>query len=236
MEWRMAGRDSLFNFDILVEEEFAVPQAGSIKLTMRSGNGSIIAGYDRLSLPDTTLSSVAVTIPAAENNITASLFETRYLNLEYVVAGAPYEQNVVYRLTSFLPIQVRPKDVRALVGAEAKELPDSEIDIFESYLLLLESYGDAFSDAISSDTNASIHANRALALRAAIEVLPALPAKLRALEKFNNAEIQRQKINFKTLRADLEAKLAVELDTMFGGAGASTTIFMVSQPTDPITG
>lgn len=236
MQSRTAGEDQLFFVDILVDGEFAVPDAGSIKLTLRDNPGSIFTGFNAVAQVDTNLSTVLVTVPSAQNSIGSALFETRYVKLDYKVGGRPFSESFMYRLTPFLPIQSTERDVRGLVGADEKELPDEDIDLVKSYFILLDEYGAAFGTALTDSTVGGLYANQAIAIHAALEVLPSLQLKIRQVEKFNNAESQRGKIDFEQLKEDLQELLTRNLEQVFSANVTSQVVLMVSSPTDVITG
>src|SRR5687768_15067284 len=121
MEWRTEGRDNTFHIPILLDGEFAVPDPGSIKLTLRGNDGAIVAGYDQLAQPDTGMSSVSVVTPAAVNGIGASSFETRYIIIDYAVDGKPCVAQKSYRLSVFLPTHVTAGVVRTFLGMDIEE-------------------------------------------------------------------------------------------------------------------
>lgn len=236
MDWTTAGKASTIRFDIQAYDEPAVPDAGSLKLTIRDNSGEIIAPYDDLALDDTIIDSVTVSIPASVNTIGAYLFESRYVGLSYTVEGVPYGEQKVYRLTPFLPIQATKEDVRSHLGADAREVPDADIDLVESYFLLVSEQGDGFKTALTSATMTGIQANKCIALHAAIKLLPALPAKLRQMEQFDNSEFQRMKVDFARLRQDLEVQLDENLREVMGTTTSLKILLMVSNPADVITG
>ena len=230
MDWKTAGLAHTLSFDLKVDGDFAVADPGTLRLLLRDNVGTVITGYDRVALDDPTTQLVSVTIPAEVNVIADVLFETRYATFEYQVNGRHLSHKIIYRLNNFIPLQALPEDVRGLLGAEEKELPDADIDLLESYLLLLAEHGDDFNEIV-------LHANWSVVLHAAIRVLPGLPAKMLQTEQFNNAESQRMKVNFSSLRNTLERQLEESLQATLGAPALPLpSLLVVSTPTDPVTG
>lgn len=237
MDWRIAGEDVVLIIETRLGGQFVIPDPGSLTLTVRDNGGAPISGYDQLALSDSTLSSTIVTIAASANAIDAgALFETRYVSLSYRVAGRPLSRYIRYRLSPFIPIQGTPDDVRALVGADQKELPDEDIDLVEAYFFLLNEQGNAFKDALSSTTAQGIYANKAVELQAALETLPGLPGKMSQMEAFNNAQRQRPKLDFEALRNDLQSRLQDALNLALSAETVTPILFRVTTPVDVITG
>lgn len=248
MKWVQSGADLSVSIPFLVEGEFVTPDTGSITLTFRGADGTVISGLLNFPLPtvasgtvqlistvpgDTSFSNMALQIPAALNQVATGDFESRYVIIRYRAQGSTQEFKTAYNLHPFLPIQATEEDVRSWVGAKYQELPDSEIDLVSNFFSLKSSLGNNFTDALNASGLASISANKVLSLTTALKLLPGLPAKLTKLETSSNASIQRNRIDFEALRSDLEAELAQALNEMIsallGSSGtASRTLFSVS--------
>lgn len=256
MQWVQSDTPFSISIPFLVGGEFVTPDTGSITLTFRGANGSVIGGLLNFPLPtatlgtvqlastvpgDTSFSNMALEIPSSLNQISTGDFEARYIIVRYRAQGTSQEFKTAYNLFPFLPIQVTAEDVRSWVGAKFQELPDSEIDLVSTYYSLKASIGSNFTDAMSGTGLATLAANKVLSLTAALKALPGLPAKLVKLETSSNASIQRNKIDFEALRSDLEGELDKSLNEMnsalLGASGiASRTLFSVSSTVDLFPG
>lgn len=191
----------------------------------------VITGYSLLSIP-----SSYHTIEAGRN------FETRFLEVEYTIGGAPFRYSLTYRVCPFTPMAATPAGVRALVGATSEELPDEDIDLMGAYFWLVNTYGSYIATALTSPTNAPVHVSRAIETQAAIDSFISLPSRILQMEKGQNSEYQRQKIDFKMLRDGLNTALSNHLAlitaSLSGGLPTISPmpIMAISTPTDPITG
>lgn len=241
MEWRIAGEVAAVAAEFLIDGEYVTPDGGNITVTIRGNTGVIISGYDSLPITSLDPNKVVYSVPADVNEIAVdALFETRYATFYYTVDANPYTVPVVYRLTPFLGLQLTPNNVRDLIGVQETELPNSVIAMEESYFDLLSIYGTDFTTAMSSSNRATIAANKMVALKAAINVLPSLQARMFKIETSHNETRERNKMDFERLKNDLMQALAeaaeVMLEEVGNAAAFNTSHFLVVTPTDPITG
>lgn len=241
MDWRITDKDAVIAVEFLQLGEAAIPDSGSVKLTLRGNDGTILPGFDASPVTDFGLPNQSVTIPQAANQIAPTAkFETRYGLLEYKVGGVALGLRFVYRLTPFLALQSTAADVRALIGADVVELPDSDIDLVEAYFKLSQSVGVKFTEGLTATNQASLIANRMVSLQAAIAVIPSLQTRLRKSQTSHNEQIQKFDVKFDQLKADLLQALldATQELTDLEGVTASPIIpiFQLSQPIDVITG
>ena len=242
MDWRITDKDAVIAIEFMRDGEFAIPDVGSVTLTLRGNDGAVLPGFDELPVIDNGTSTQTVTIPQAQNQIAVGAkLETRYGAISYSVDAVPHNYGFVYRLTPFLPLQQTVGGVRAFIGADSAELPDSDIDLMEAYFALEALLGVKFTEALTATSRASLIANRMLGLKAAITTLPSMQTRLRKSQTSHNEQIQKFVINFEQLKADLEKDLldaTTELTDLIDGptTTAVTPIFQLSQPIDVITG
>lgn len=242
MDWRITDKDAVIAIEFMRDGEFAIPDAGSVTLTLRGNDGTVLPGFDATPVVSNGTSTQTVTIPQAENQIAVDAkLETRYGAVSYSVDGVPHSTGFVYRLTPFLPLQQTVAGVRALIGADSAELPDSDIDLMEAYFALEALLGVKFTEALKATSRASLIANRMLGLKAAITTLPSMQTRLRKSQTSHNEQIQKFDVKFDQLKADLEQALidaTKDLTDLIDGpvTSAIIPIFQLSQPVDVITG
>lgn len=239
MNWHLDNKASSLYVEFLSDGEFVVPDAGSIFLTLRGNDGEIVAGYDSLALPDTTLSTMTWTVPQAVNVIGAVDFETRYVRVDFKSGGKPLVAEQVYKLGPFLPISAKEAEVRALFGVRELELPDSDIDLRAAFYLLKEDYPEAMATSLSA-TATSWWANRAIVLMAAQQVGPSLPVRALKQEDLNNASQIRANIDWERINGAILSEFSIVMNKLqeaasVTGGGSLSPLLVVSLPTDPIT-
>lgn len=240
--WRIAGEDAALAFDFTSDGQFVVPDPGSVKVTVRDNMGVVMQDWDKAVQPDPVGTNMLLVLPAAINFLSASDdMENRFVTVTFTVGGKPHMKMVNYRLHHFLPISVTPEQVRSLLGAAESEIPSYEIDIYGAYYALLAIYSDTLPQALKSSTKASLSANNAIALQAALEQVPALAAKLAQSESQDNATNERMRLDIPALKRMLEAKLADEMTLVVasinGPAIASASPYLaLTTPADVITG
>lgn len=227
-------------FEIRIGGEFVLPDAGSLKLTLRGGDGVPLAGYDKQALPDTLLNFVAVQIPAAVNTLAAGReLEMRYATLDFLSAGKSGVVTTPYRLIKFMPIQVTPEEVRQALGVSYGELTDQTVDLYQSYTRLV-SKRPTFLASLQSGTVASVYANQILLYTEALRLAPSLQARILKQEEKDNALYTRFLIDFELLLSQLQDALADAENALdeFNNetVTAATPLLIVTQPTDPFTG
>lgn len=225
--------------DIKIGNDFAIPDAGTLALTIRDDAGVPLAGFDAKPLPDTALNFVAVEVPAASNTLAAGKdLGLRYAELRFKTAGKSGMVKTTYRLIRFMPVSSGAEEVRQALGISYEELPDSDIDVFQSYLPRVSNA--KFLAALTSGTVATLYANRILVYSEALRIAPSLRARILKQEEKDNALYTRFLMDFDALLAQLQGALDEAenaLDTINDEVILSGRIsFLVSTPTDRVTG
>lgn len=233
-----ANRDLTLAFDFKIGGEYVMADAGSLRLTIRDAMGVPFPAYDNKVLPDATINTIYVLIPASENALDPSKdFEPRFAELTFLSGGAPGSVKTTYRLIPFLPLQVTEGSVREALGVSYGELPDYSVDLFQSYMRLKDSPG--FVTALTSGTVVAVYANQVLLYTEALRLAPSLRARILKQEEKDNALYTRFLMDFDQLKDDLQAALREAealLDAELGqSASVAVTGFIVSLPTDPVT-
>ncbi|RQR63891.1 hypothetical protein DIE18_07095 [Burkholderia sp. Bp9125] len=242
MQWFQAGEDLTFEVELMAGGVQAQPDAGSVTYTVRDQSGAVLAGLDHaaLDVPGTT---AQILLPAHVNGITAGNdTETRFVFLAFKTSGQSRQQQVAYGLHPFIPMSADADAVRGLMGVSVDELPDEAIDLIPAYYSLRADYGTDFTNAlVVGDSRTRSAANRALAARAAIDALPSFQLRLVQSKQVENSNFSRWDwVDLDKLKEDLTTQLGASLaqlsDTLARTVAVTPTIFVVSSPTDPVTG
>jgi hypothetical protein len=163
------------------------------------------------------------------------------VRVDFTAGGAPQAAEFAYGVSNFVPTTATPAAVRAEIGAQFEEVPDADIDVITAYFDLIDA-GAANDAALAAGGAAPRAGNRAVVLQAAVSLLPSLQTRLLQQEASNNASYARPKLDFDALRSDLLAGLQKELLNVSAAlAGTAfvlpdTSHFLVTSPTDPVTG
>lgn len=236
--WLQANSDVSIPVSLSLNGQLIIPDEGSLKLTLRDNTGAVLPGFDRLSQPDplSISSEIVLTILAAQNTLAVdSDFETRYATLEFTYQEIPGFNKFSYNLAPFIPLTVEPEDVRRVLGLEAEELPDEDIELIGSYFQLKSDFGDNFTEALTATGISKLHANEAVVIREALRVFPSLQNRVLSIEKTDAYEYTRAKGDLSKLKAQLETRLSGLLTLIAKDQASTPILFMVSNPTDPVT-
>lgn len=222
--------------DFVSDGEPIVPDATSVTWTVREANGSVVTGYSAKALTG-SYSTQALLVVLAADNALAEEVKVRFVEVKYLYNALPHSLHFTYRLQSFVPLTVGARDVRAIFGVRVQELPDTDIDVYASYLSLLADYPGLAALLATSDHRAG-QANRAVALHAALVVLPSMPVRALKEETLSNAGQIRASIDWEALGASLRSELALTLEVLALEATFSpdgNAIFLVATPIDVVT-
>lgn len=238
MQYRLLGEPATFTIDFKVDGEFVVPDESSVFLRVRDGQGLPYPQYDKVLLAGVSSTTTQVEIEASVQTGLDS-FMTRILTVYFDYQGREYSVNIPYVVYSFVPLTVTEDNVRSLVGAEYREIPDSDIDIIGRYRILVQLHGSTFTDALRNDS-ISNRANLALAYFTALSLIPQLRSRLLSRERNDTSEFERFKVDFDKLEAMLIAQFQSEMAAVLdlsGVSGGSTdySLMIVTTPTDPVT-
>lgn len=243
MDWRLAGQAQSVVLEFLVDGQPVVPDASPIRFTAWDHVGLVIQSYDFEQPTGAIPTQMEVVLDAALGTIPAgALFETRYLRADFQYDSKPYFVQKTYRLHHMIPMTADTQTVRALVGADPEELPDSDIDMMTSYITLVGTLGASLDAALRRTDGIAMAANRAISLQAALLLFPSLRTRLLKSEKADNSAFQRQDTDFDQLEADLRAQLLNSLkeinDALSGivTSAAGLDFFQLTSQTDRITG
>lgn len=244
MDWRLAGQPQTVVMQFVVDGQPVIPDAGSITFTAWDNAGEIIRQSPWTQPDEAVPTQIEIVLETDLGNIPAdSQFESRYVRADFKSDSKPYFVKTSYRLYRMIPMTVEPQVVRGIIGADYEELPDQSIDLVEAYFNLSMAFGTGvLRAALTRPDKIALVANEAIALQAAVTVLPSLPSRILKADKIDNAGFTRFGVDFEKLEADLKGKLieatnAIILDaTGTLPVAATVNLFQVSSQTDRITG
>lgn len=234
--WCLAGKACSFYVEFKKDGEFVQPDPSSIKLTIRNNSGTPVSGYNEELQPDTLMTSLLFTIPEGVNAITGTV-ENRFIRLDYTSNGVPCVFIDSYRLCNFVPFTATPNDVRNILGARGLEIKDEEADLYEAYFQLLRT-NSTISAALIAGTDVSMYANRAIALKAALTLVPSMPSRALKEDTMHNASAIRATVDWVKMEQAIKDELGNALLNMESATNPGiqfSNIFIVSNPTDPVT-
>lgn len=230
--WFPADNDITLSFDYLQDGQLVVPASASYVVRDHSG-----ATIDSGALP-AAATSESVTVSAANNALSnGALIENRFLTVLFVVSGGTYHFQKSYSLHGFIPMTVSPQDTRRELGLDTSELPDADVDLVSAYFHLEDLHGTSFTDAFTDTDIQCRAANQAVAVQAALNLIPSLQLRAAKAVRSEDSEFHRvSKLDFESLRHDLNLKAADLLATAKGVTTVTPDIFVLSTPTDAVTG
>lgn len=219
------------------DSEPFVPDASGLTWTLRGQDGTPVASYVALPLTGVVNSYVAITVPAAVNAIEGvQRFSKRFVVVNGTLDDEPFSITVPYRLSPWLNMTAGPASVRAFIGLDDEELPDSLIDITSAYYLVADRIGDvALATALESGLQAEQSANAAITAQCVLNLLTSIPTLLVKKETDGNVGFERFPIDLDLLRRRAEAVLAGAIDGV-SSRTAGYTMMVIVTPTDPVTG
>lgn len=244
MDWRLAGQPQTVVMQFMVDGQPVIPDADSITFTAWDNAGEIIRQVPWVQPVEAVPTQIEVVLETDLGNIPADAqFESRYVRADFKWESKPYFVKTNYRLYRMVPMTVEPQTVRSIIGADYEELPDYSIDLVEAYFYLSMAFNTGvLRAALARADKIALVANDAIALQAAVTVLPSLQSRLLKADKIDNAGFTRFTVDFEKLEADLKRKLleainAIVLDaTGTLPATPTVTLFYVNSQTDRLTG
>jgi hypothetical protein len=237
MSYQLPNTDVPLFIEFRSDGEFVIPDANTVRWTVRESSGVPVSGYNNVSVPGITTTQTTLTVLAASNVLPGGAeVLTRFVEVNFTLIGVPQVMRFDYKLHTWIPMTVVPADVRAVYGVREKELPDSDIDLLQAYLDLKGKY-PTFGTFLTDTTGLAGYANRALALKAALNVLPSMPVRTMKEESLSNAGQIRATIDWEALGLKLQAQLDDLLETTLEVTSEYTVapVFLLTNPTDVIT-
>jgi hypothetical protein len=213
------------------------PDADSVSYTLYGQDGEPLAADVAVPVGPVATEVRIVTDPSTDARTLR--IEKRTMVVSWKVAGVPYSQRIVYRLSAFLNHTVTPDQIRSYLGVDARDLKDAEIDLIEAFLAAEERFTPELLDvALAQGGIVEQRANDAILYLAALRVIPSLQLRVAQEERDGPIGFTRQVVrDFSALEAKTRELLAEAVATVSTVNAVETyNLMALSQPTDPITG
>jgi hypothetical protein len=182
--------------------------------------------------------SAIIVVSAAQNSIEDGVLASpRELNWSFTIGGLIQTGRRRYRLEAFLPLGVSAEGVRRKLGLEDHELDEEAVDLVSAYGQFQEQVTAAALDA--AEGHQAIVAADAIEAIAALALLPSLQVSLALKQSSGTDQFQRDKIDWKAIRAQLESLVAVGLTAVQPVIDETATfgplVVPVVRSPDPVT-
>jgi len=239
MLWGFTGREFSFTMQAMADGVPIMPDSGNARLYAYNQAGDPVSPFDEVTAVEGT--AVRVILPASVMTINpGNETETRIILARYEVEGFTYESRMTVGITPFISIDADAEAVRAVLGVSAEELPDFEVDTISAYYDLKQRYKTPFVNKVKDGiTSIRRGANQLVAIWAALQVIPSLQLRTFQTRQDENAMFTRFRgIDWDRLVADLQARMGeilVDIGIVTDVTELYPTLFIVSNPTDPVT-
>ena len=186
--------------------------------------------------------SYLVEIPGASNVLTKTLFEQMKLEWTYTTATASITENITYRLHAAIGFPVSIEVIRNMLGVDAEEVPDEDVDTFAGYLAFLQQLPDGtdLSSYITAGDLDTYKITTAIEAATALALLPTMEIRLPKMYNSGTSEYERwNSVDWETLRKELSEKMNLGLVVVDDDIELFPVIDIFSlstEATDPITG
>lgn len=237
MRFLRASQVHTFRYEFRDDGEIVVPDVASVSWTLFDNDGtSAPANTNQLVTTDGTTNSVQLVTQQGDNIISTTV-EKRTVIIRWSLNGASREDRFHYWLTNLIDITVTENDVRAILGVQSRELPDASIDLVSSYFDVDADMNASLAAVLIIGTSRAIKANKAIALRAAIDCLPGLRLSVAQKEASDTISYARySEMDWAALRTELANQYAEALLDADDTDIPDLALLTLATPTDPITG
>ncbi len=229
--WVTAGTSVQIPIQFMVEDDFVLPSTA--RADIRDVQG-VVTHSTPLDLSTT---SAILEIPETALPLGGGDFTTFFITVQFTALGGVYQQRHTLYVTPFIPLTVGATEVRALLGIPSTELQDQDIEVFPAYFRLLQQEENLL-EYLQEGGSTSLEANRAVALEAAISLVPSLQLRIGQKLKSEDQEFARfTNVDWAALVGALKLELDGILSTLSATDDtAAVTNFAWAIPTDAITG
>lgn len=243
IDYLIANETSIISIDLIHGGQFVTPDDSLYSFKIVDSEGNTIYSSEGLTVPEAAKDKAIIDIPSEYNVLNeGSLFEDRFIVVTFNYQLSQRRIKKHFRLIEEPVFTASVEDVRNIYGINEGELPDDDLDMTEVYLMLVESKGEIFKNALKSNNRANFRANRAIALQGALNIFTSLRLRIAESEKSGTNTFLRnlKNIDWEGLRAELENELVGLLEDITGEAVSyvdnySPIVIGVRSP-DAITG
>jgi hypothetical protein len=236
----IGGTPSALTIPFMVGDRPVAPDLGSVTYTVRNQAGAAMPGLEDIPYVTTSATyQMTVLVPSSAHQIDPTRsFERRTVVVKFTVQGQEVQLNRAYRVVPEPVHTTTGQQVRAFIGIEEHELPDSDIDIFSAFLTVEREIGaDELAAALVSGTTAELAANTLICMRAVLDVLPSAKQRMAQSEKNGVKEFSRVDLKeLDKLKIEAEKRYQEAIDQVVTKNEVTPSFFLVTSNTDAITG
>lgn len=221
------------SFPILFAE--GRPDAG-VSYTVYDPAGVVLA-TGTVAVPGDAV-SIYLQVDGATNLLaTNALLSYRDIEWSYAVGGRIMTGEARYTVEARLPYGVSADGVRAKLGVDKTDLPDSDISLARAYLNF---QGIVGVDRLAAHDPADITVTDAIEAQAALVLIPTMAVRVATKESSGTNQFQRQAIDWDAVATALEGMVSAgysAVDPAYDETEAFGSLLIVVTPaTDAITG
>lgn len=232
------GKALNVNVEFLLGEDPASPSVAAF--VVKDQTGEIVPSTSISLNPGDT--DAWITVPPAVHVLPSTeRFRQHRIDVTYDVNNLVFDMSRSYFIVPDLFLSFTSDDLRGVLGVGASELQASQIDFYRSYIdLAAGKYGDDFFNALTgNDLNLKFAAQQLIYWHTAHLMLPTV--RMQAIKTVESETSKLTKLatstNLNALEEMIDDKYAYYLSLIQTSSSAlPPTIFMVDNPTDPITG
>lgn len=213
----------------------------ALAYTLKNQTGDTVV-TDSVAISSGQLSYLVEIAPQYNALSPNSLFEKFTLEWEYTTTTQAIDDSVSYLLHTPISFPVSEDGVRALLGVNDEELPDSEINLFDGYLSYLTLIGETadLTPFLSTGSLATYNITKAIEACVALTLFPTLQIRLPRKYDSGTSSYERwNSIDWAALATSLDelVGIGVEIAVPDFSYYDNTTIFVLSdRGPDAITG
>lgn len=240
MKYVQTDTNHSFYIEFTVGDELVVPDDSSVTMTLTGADGIPFSGYNEAAVsPSSGASDVVVDIDYTVNT-KDNAFELRTLVINFTYNNQPFSHVTHYVISDRIHIPVDKSDVRKIIGINADEWSDDNIDLVNSYMVLSEKLSEDDIDIDVVFEGGTTKARDLLDLIAhytALEILPQIELVAYQSEQADNISMRRfENVDFMALRHKIYGQYSVLYSKVIGEDDTNLTYTAIGLGTDPVTG
>ena len=224
--------DTVVHIDFIVDGELVTPD--SVTYTVTDSQGNVVQSLEDVDLEDFTTSAEI----ALDGNVNTKVLlnEVRYVDVIFIYNDGRYLTQKFYFIRENVRFPLSKDEVRTVLGVTSSEISDEMIDIFSSYQDVKDDLGTDLDGTLEGGGVEVPHIINATKYKAAINVSDTLELLVFRSEAVDNDKYSRfSGADFDAIRGRLTVKYNEFLRSISGDDPTDTTLFIVSNQTDPVT-
>jgi hypothetical protein len=243
MDYRISGREVAIQVKFVVDGDFVTPDTSSVRYTLYDETNAEDGVYTNIN-PAVTSPATSLLIKLVANSNTLGVgaaMERRNLVVTFTYQTASYTLEFPYLLVPAIALAIGPKQVRTLLAVSDLELPDTEINLRQAYWDVAndisETTGqDDLDEMLEGSTADTAVANRAIALKCALGLIPTMPMRVMVSEEGEGKSFTRARVDWKAMGDMLAADYGRVMVALGVTDIVTQDLLILSDETDPVTG